>query len=186
MDPNTTPRRRFALVMGWILFLYVNAGIQFDSPAQMNILGIQVLLRHTLDWGLFLTTAYALARYGYYDVICNIPPWRARRLLKKGILPEGLPGKMAPGREVEDIIKKSFPGIMIGAKKKAGECAYEFSVDPMFPTIFEIGTISHKTRIACWLENLDYAFPILVAGTALAWPLLVIIKIWLVSTVSNL
>src|SRR2546427_2572083 len=182
MGADPTPRRRFALVIGWVLFLFTNAGVDLDSPLKLSVFGVQLVIitPQIVSWGLFLTTAYAFARYFYYDMVLKMSLIRARRLIIQGKLPEmELTGPGSLDAQVTEIMKRYFPGL-----KKQEEWKYDAPYGHFMK--FEIVKMPWRIKVICWLENLDYVLPLIVSGIAMGWFLINIAWGWLHSVVSNL
>ena len=163
MDDDSTPRRRFALVIGWVLFLFTNAGVELDTPLKLTVFGIQLVITtpQIVSWGLFLTAAYAFARYFYYDMVLKMSPIRARRLILQGKLPETeLTGPGSLDAQVTEIMKRYFPGL-----KKQEEWKYDAPMGHFMK--FEIVQMPKRVKVVYWLENLDFLLPLIVSGMAM-------------------
>lgn len=182
MDDDTTPRRRFALVTGCVLFLFTNAGVEFDFPLKLTVFGVRFVIGtpQIVTWGLFITTAYAFIRYYYYDMTLKVTPIRARSLILQGKLPEvELTGPGSIDAEVSKIMKRYFPGL-----KKNEEWKYESQMGIFMKII--IVKLPWRVKVIYWLENLDYVLPLIVSGTAIGWFLMNEIWAWIHSIVIKL
>src|SRR5437879_5277540 len=112
MEDDSTPRRRFALVTGWALFLFTNAGLELPSPLKVTIFGVELLVTtpQIFIWGLFFTTLYAFLRYFYYDTVLKETPMKTRRLLLEGKRPLPLQRELSEP-EIANVMKRYYYGL---------------------------------------------------------------------------
>jgi hypothetical protein len=185
MEDDSTPRRRFALVTGWALFLFTNAGLELPSPLKVTIFGVELLVTtpQIFIWGLFLTTLYAFARYYYYDTVLKVTPMKARRLLGIGLLPipEDLPGH--PTAEVEPKVVAVMNRYYHGLEKGTGwQCEFERG----YLKQVNILDVPLRIKLTCWLDNLDHLFPLIISGGAMLWFLGNVLTAWISAVVHQL
>ena len=171
---DETPKlRRFALTIGLMLFTYSIAGVQLDSPAKMSPLGVPLIVSRPrlLDVGLLLASLWAVGRFWYYGMVLNVSPLRARRRLRRGILPDGRPDDNinAHAQQFELSTVRYFPSL--GRRRvQVGLVA-----DPKTrPSIQSVPVMTRYLLVP--LENLDFLAPIWV--NVCAWLAYALFVLW--------
>jgi hypothetical protein len=180
MEDDSTPRRRFALVTGWALFLFTNAGLELPSPLKVTIFGVELLVTtpQIFIWGLFFTTLYAFLRYFYYDTVLKETPMKTRRLLLEGKRPLPLQRELSEP-EIANVMKRYYYGL-----EKEKNWKIEYTVG-YFQHV-NIMNVPWRIKLICWVENLDYRFPLIISGLAMVWFIGNVLTAWISAVVHQL
>lgn len=155
---DVTKLRRFALLIALIMITYSIAGVELDTPAKIQPLGIPFVIQcpDFLPIGLVLASLYCVLRYIYFAYFVTISPTRARQLLRKGS-PVHAP---TLGISLEDFteqianeVQRYFPRFgRLEAKYDTSQTGSQCSVKVEIPKSVWMLSI---------LEDIDYALPII-------------------------
>jgi hypothetical protein len=150
--------RRFSLSIGLITFTYSVAGIQLDTPAKIEPLGIPLVIQnpYLIGYALVLASLYASIRYLYYAVLIGPSPRTIRKRLIEGQLPDLRRSFSDAGHNFhEDFsleFNKWFP--RVGKQKASCRILARGEVEEL--------NIPRIVRLFCFLEDIDYYSPIWV------------------------
>jgi hypothetical protein len=161
---DTTKLRRFALLIAFIIIIYSLAGVQMDTPAKVQPLGIPFIIKRPdfLPIGLALTSLYCVIRYVYFGYFVQISPTRARQLLRKGS-PVHAPtlgiSLEVFTEKIANEVERYFPSLgKLEASYETSQTGGQCSVTTKIPW---------SVWILSFVEDIDYALPVIaniVAG----------------------
>ncbi len=98
--PDLAKLRRFALVVGLLLFLYALGLVELAEPGKSVIIKLSNLPQLKINpkligMGLLIVSIYAWLRYWYYAIWATFSPMYERSLIRKGKMPPSLSEKAA-------------------------------------------------------------------------------------------
>ncbi|MDA2911416.1 hypothetical protein MYX04_10845 [Nitrospiraceae bacterium AH_259_D15_M11_P09] len=138
---DLTKLRRFALVMGLLLFLYAFGLVELaepDEPLTLNLSNLPQfeISPKVIGWGLIIVSVYAMLRYWYYAIGANVSPMYERRLIREGQMPPSLSEKAAETVRLQMTANQlSFPyetrqlDQINNIVKAVSECAWKLNND---------------------------------------------------------
>ena len=159
--PDLSKMRRFALAIALILITLVLAEVEIETPARIAPLGFPLVIKNPnlLTWALVIASIYAVLRYVYYGMLVQPSPMHVRRILLSGqcyFTPNNILFDEFCLRARKEIYRY-FPSIgstNISCGQDASGCIIKIEV----PT---------KTKIICWIENIDFLLPIIANVAAI-------------------
>ncbi|MDO8546135.1 MAG: hypothetical protein Q7R68_02120 [Nitrospirales bacterium] len=168
--PDLFRLRRFALIMGLILFAYSLADVEVNTNIVLSGVALKIRKPHVLEYGLLLASAYAMFRYWYYSTAVSISPAAARKGLQSGIFPLGS-GKDLRGdrplmlEQATLIFRRYFPRTEVNIDN-----AKVYQTTDLEGTRlggFTMPALSKTTKLLNLMEDIDYNLPVLVNVVAI-------------------
>lgn len=162
MDFELPRLRRFALIIGSILFLFCLAGVKFPPEPKLTIFGLQLTIvrRDFVDWGLVLASVYASVHYLYVAWLKLIPPWAVRKNLFDKEYGVALKGE-APNVFVRRYHPGAPPDVYMFPTKNKG--------DGLVRIYLPASEVTKRMWILSKIDDLDYLLPVIVNTAGLLY-----------------
>lgn len=201
MEDNLQKIRKFALIVGFLLFMFSIAGISLNKNTETTIIGIPFVINSPdlISYSLILLSIYSVTRYYYYGVMLTDSPYRKRKKFIRSLDLKGLKirGKYSvyfgpdqlfldktdklksPSLEshVQENLTSLFP--KVGSSKAIAQLSSRpVDNDSLGETKLYLHIrIPRSCRLAALVEDTDYFLPITANTIALAT--------WLVNALSS-
>jgi hypothetical protein len=163
--PDLLRLRRFALIIGLILFGYSLADVEVSSNIVLSGVALKINKPKVLEYGLLLASSYAIFRYWYYSTVVSISPAAARKDLQSGLFPPGS-GKDLRGdrplmlEQAALIFRRHFPRMKVNID--SAQLHQTTDLEGSRLGEFTMPVLSKTTRLLNLMEDIDYNLPVIV------------------------